>query len=68
MDVCYVPVFTVCFVLIILMSIFCLKWKSKYLILEKGISIGIHELKMMDLIDSILSVTGPSLFRNDKCG
>jgi hypothetical protein len=43
-------------------------WKSKYLILEKGISSGIHELKMTDLIDSILLVTGPSLFRNDKCG
>ena len=26
-------------------------WKSKYLILGKGISIGIHELKMTDLIE-----------------
>lgn len=44
------------------------KWKSKYLILEKEISSGIHELKMTDLMDRILSVIGPSLFRNDKCG
>ena len=64
MDVCYVSVFTGCFAL----NGYVNNWKSEYLILEKGISSGICEVKMTDLIDSILSLTGPSQFRNDKCG